>query len=87
MPRSSRPSGPWRLLRTGTNSGSTATLNVITAQITLLNNQQTAVSIRSQQMTSSVQLIVALGGGWSAAQLPTPEELTGKAPARADSTR
>jgi len=62
-------------------------LNVITAQIALLNNQQTAVNIRSQQMTSSVQLIVALGGGWSAAQLPTPEELTGKTPAGADSTR
>jgi NodT family efflux transporter outer membrane factor (OMF) lipoprotein len=62
-------------------------LNVITAQITLLNNQQTAVSLRSQQMTSSVRLIVALGGGWSAAQLPTPKELTGKAPETAGATR
>jgi NodT family efflux transporter outer membrane factor (OMF) lipoprotein len=50
-------------------------LNVITAQIALLTNQQTAVSLRSQQMTSSVGLIVALGGGWNAAQLPTPAAL------------
>jgi len=50
-------------------------LNVITAQITLLNNQRTAVGLRSQQMTSSVRLIVALGGGWNAAQLPTPAAL------------
>jgi NodT family efflux transporter outer membrane factor (OMF) lipoprotein len=62
-------------------------LNVIVAQVALLNNQQTAVSIRSQQMTSSVQLIVALGGGWSVAELPTPAELTGKTPASAASTR
>jgi outer membrane protein TolC len=55
-------------------------LNVITAQIALLNNQQTAVSLRAQQMTASVRLIVALGGGWDASQLPTPKELTGNAP-------
>ena len=62
-------------------------LNVITAQLGLLNDQLTAVNIRSQQMTSSVQLIVALGGGWSADQLPTPNDLTGKAPQNAVSTR
>ncbi len=47
-------------------------LNVITAQISLLSNQQTDVSIRLQQMTSCVQLVMALGGGWSANDLPTP---------------
>jgi NodT family efflux transporter outer membrane factor (OMF) lipoprotein len=62
-------------------------LSVITAQLALLTNQQTAVTIRSQQMTSSVQLIVALGGGWNAAQLPTPEQLNGKAPESMSSTR
>jgi NodT family efflux transporter outer membrane factor (OMF) lipoprotein len=46
-------------------------LNVITAQTTLLTNQQTAVSLRQQQMTASVQLIEALGGGWDASQLPS----------------
>ena len=39
-------------------------LNVITAQTTLLGNQRTAMNLRMQQMTASVQLIKALGGGW-----------------------
>jgi NodT family efflux transporter outer membrane factor (OMF) lipoprotein len=51
-------------------------LNVITAQTTLLNNQRTAVNIRTQQMTASVQLILALGGSWNAARLPSYHELT-----------
>jgi NodT family efflux transporter outer membrane factor (OMF) lipoprotein len=46
-------------------------LDVITAQTTLLSNQQTAVQLRLQQVTASVQLIEALGGGWEAAQLPS----------------
>ena len=45
-------------------------LDVITAQTTLLSNQQTAATLRMQQLTDSVQLIEALGGGWDAAQLP-----------------
>jgi len=43
-------------------------LNVITAQTTLLSNQRTAVNLRAEQMTASVQLIKALGGGWNAAE-------------------
>ena len=50
-------------------------LNVITAQTTLLNNQRTAVNLQMEQMTASVQLIKALGGGWDAAQLPTQKQL------------
>ncbi len=46
-------------------------LNVIVAQTTLLNNQQTAVNLQIQQMTSTVQLILALGGGWDASRLPS----------------
>ena len=45
-------------------------LNVITAQTTLLANQRTALNLRMQQMTASVQLIEALGGGWNASQIP-----------------
>ncbi len=55
-------------------------LNVITAQTTLLNNQRTEVNIRIQQMTASVQLIEALGGGWNASQIPSPEKLVTKTP-------
>ena len=51
-------------------------LNVITAQTTLLANQQAAVSLRAQQMTTSVQLIEALGGGWDTSQLPSPTDLS-----------
>jgi NodT family efflux transporter outer membrane factor (OMF) lipoprotein len=50
-------------------------LNVIAAQTILLSNQQTAVNLRRQQMTASVQLIEALGGGWSATQLPSPSQI------------
>ena len=40
-------------------------LNVLTAQNTLLGNQQTIATLRTNQMVTSVQLIAALGGGWS----------------------
>ncbi len=53
-------------------------LNVITAQTTLLSNQQTAVNLRREQMTSGVQLIEALGGGWDATRLPAPQSLSSK---------
>jgi NodT family efflux transporter outer membrane factor (OMF) lipoprotein len=55
-------------------------LNVITAQTSLLTNQQTAVNLRIQQMTASVGLIEALGGGWDTSQLPLPTQLTDKVP-------
>ncbi len=55
-------------------------LNVITAQTTLLSNQQTATSLRTQQITASVQLVQALGGGWNASQLPTPASMITKVP-------
>jgi NodT family efflux transporter outer membrane factor (OMF) lipoprotein len=55
-------------------------LNVISAQTSLLSNQQTAVTLRVQQMTASDGLIEALGGGWDASQLPSPAQLITKAP-------
>jgi len=51
-------------------SGIDSYLNVITAQTTLLNNQRTAVNLQMQQMTASVELIKALGGGWNESELP-----------------
>jgi NodT family efflux transporter outer membrane factor (OMF) lipoprotein len=50
-------------------------LNVITAQQTLLGNERTALDLRMEQMTDSVQLIEALGGGWDASQLPTERDI------------
>ena len=53
-------------------------LNVLVAQTTLLSDQQTLASLRTQAMTASVQLIEALGGGWDRSQLPTPAEVSKK---------
>jgi NodT family efflux transporter outer membrane factor (OMF) lipoprotein len=50
-------------------------LDVITAQTSLLSNQQTDVNLRLQQLTASVQLIEALGGGWDATQMPTSADI------------
>ena len=47
-------------------SGIEIYLNVIAAQTTLLNNQRTALNLQMEQLTASVQLIKALGGGWNA---------------------
>jgi NodT family efflux transporter outer membrane factor (OMF) lipoprotein len=44
-------------------------LNMVIAQTELLNNQRTAMNLRSEQMTATVQLIKALGGGWEISQL------------------
>lgn len=43
---------------------------VVTAQATRLNAETTALNVLSQRLTASVDLVVALGGGWQASQLP-----------------
>jgi NodT family efflux transporter outer membrane factor (OMF) lipoprotein len=53
-------------------------IDVITAQTTLLSDQQGLATLQVQQMTASVQLIQALGGGWDRSQLPTPQQITAK---------
>ncbi len=53
-------------------------LDVIVAQTALLGDQETAVNLRMEQMTSSVQLIEALGGGWDASQLPSAASMIAK---------
>ena len=55
-------------------------LDVITAETALLSNQQTMVNLRMQQITASVQLVEALGGGWDKTQLPSTAALVTKAP-------
>src|SRR5579883_2820743 len=44
--------------------------NVVVAQTTALADDETVLSIRQSRLVASVSLIEALGGGWSAAQLP-----------------
>ena len=53
-------------------------IDVIAAQTMLLNNQQTLNALQVEEMTSSVQLIEALGGGWDNSQLPTPAQVAAK---------
>lgn len=53
-------------------------IDVVTAQTTLLSDQQTLATLHTQVMTSSVQLIEALGGGWDRSQLPTPADVSKK---------
>jgi NodT family efflux transporter outer membrane factor (OMF) lipoprotein len=60
-------------------------VNVVTAQTTLLNDQQTLASLHIQQMTASIQLVEALGGGWDRTQLPTPKQVSQKI-TKADTT-
>jgi NodT family efflux transporter outer membrane factor (OMF) lipoprotein len=55
-------------------------LNVFTAQAILLANEQTVIMLRVQQMTSSVQLIESLGGGWNVNELPTERQVQAKQP-------
>ncbi len=45
-------------------------LEVITTQNTALQNQRTALTIRSRRLAATVTLIKALGGGWTVAALP-----------------
>jgi NodT family efflux transporter outer membrane factor (OMF) lipoprotein len=58
-------------------------IDVLTAQNTLLTDQQTVASLQISQMVSSVELIEALGGGWNLSQLPSPTQVA-KKPAAAD---
>jgi NodT family efflux transporter outer membrane factor (OMF) lipoprotein len=53
-------------------------IDLAAAQTTLLSNQQSLAYLQVQQMTASVQLIQALGGGWDRTQLPTPAQVTQK---------
>ncbi len=60
-------------------------LDVVTLQTTLLSNQETLASLHVLEMTNSVTLIEALGGGWDRSQLPTPAAVSQKL-GKADTT-
>jgi NodT family efflux transporter outer membrane factor (OMF) lipoprotein len=62
------------------NSGVDPYVDVVTAQTTLLGNQETLNSLQVEEMLSAVQLVQALGGGWDHSQLPTPAQVTAKVP-------
>ena len=55
--------------------GTVSALDLMTAQNTLLTNQQAALNIHTRQMTAAVQLVKALGGGWQDTQPPRAKNL------------
>jgi NodT family efflux transporter outer membrane factor (OMF) lipoprotein len=50
-------------------------LSVVVVQAAALANEQTAVNIQGRRLAASVQLVQALGGGWSAGELPSTSDL------------
>ncbi|HTA79672.1 MAG TPA: efflux transporter outer membrane subunit [Terracidiphilus sp.] len=62
------------------NSGVDPYVDVVTAQTTLLGDQETLNALQVQEMLSAVQLVQALGGGWDLSQLPTPKQTGAKVP-------
>ena len=61
-------------------SGIDPYLSVITAQTTVLSQQETLATIQVEEMTSAVHLIEALGGGWKRSNLPSPADTGKKVP-------
>jgi NodT family efflux transporter outer membrane factor (OMF) lipoprotein len=57
------------------NTGVDPYVDVMIAENTLLSNQQTLNSLQVEEMTSAVELVQALGGGWDRSQLPTPSQV------------
>jgi NodT family efflux transporter outer membrane factor (OMF) lipoprotein len=51
--------------------GATNYLDVVTAQTAELTSEETALSLQTARQEASVDLVRALGGGWSRAELPT----------------
>jgi NodT family efflux transporter outer membrane factor (OMF) lipoprotein len=58
-------------------------IDVTTAQVTLLSDQESLVTLQIQQAVASIELIQALGGGWDLTQLPTPAQVSSK-PVKSD---
>jgi len=60
------------------NTGVDPYVDVLTAQTTLLSNQETLNTLQVEEMVSAVELVQALGGGWNQTQLPTPAQAGAK---------
>jgi NodT family efflux transporter outer membrane factor (OMF) lipoprotein len=61
-------------------AGVVSYLDVVIAQSIALSNAITAVNIQGRRMVAAVLLVKALGGGWSADQLPDAQELAKRPP-------
>ncbi len=56
-------------------AGTIVYTTVITEQTALLSSQQAALAVREQRVVASVALVQALGGGWSANEMPGKDAL------------
>ncbi len=74
-----------KLEQTRYDTGIDPYIDLAVAQTTSYSSQQTLADLQIQQMSASVTLIQALGGGWDRTQLPTPAQVTQK-PSAADTT-
>ena len=57
-------------------AGTVNYLSVVVVQAAQLNNEANAVSVLGQRLVAAVTLVQALGGGWTAVNLPGSAELT-----------
>jgi NodT family efflux transporter outer membrane factor (OMF) lipoprotein len=55
-------------------------IDVLTAQTTLLADQETLATLHIDVMVAAVDLVESLGGGWDRSQLPTPQQVSQKVP-------
>lgn len=53
-------------------------IDVMTAQTTVLTDEETLATLHMQVMTASIELIQALGGGWDRTQLPSTKQVAAK---------
>jgi NodT family efflux transporter outer membrane factor (OMF) lipoprotein len=56
-------------------AGTVAFTTVVTAQASLLLNEESLLAVQESQLIASVALVEALGGGWNADQLPDLKSL------------
>lgn len=56
-------------------AGAVPFTSVVTAQATELADEQAALTLRENRLVASVALFEALGGGWSAADLPSARQI------------
>jgi outer membrane protein TolC len=56
-------------------AGTVAFTTVVTAEVTLLADEETELTIRQDLFLDSVTLIENLGGGWDSTLLPSQKEL------------
>ncbi|WP_272887178.1 efflux transporter outer membrane subunit [Stutzerimonas stutzeri] len=64
-----------RLIENQYRAGTVDFLSVATVQTTTLNNERTNLTLLGDRLTASVQLIAALGGGWTIEQLESEPDL------------